>query len=425
MEKLKSIRNSVSIIIKKLESNHPIIKIIGVGLFTILIFQNCADPLELSNQDASTFSDNLPFAFDAKVDTFGYMSCNNGAEDYNERAVFTFRVGAYEPGSGLKLSDDFLKATTGFSPDGRAGALFQSPATSGSIMQLGIRSAGSGDYQPVLSHTAGAVVRGLDIGNYFGGSPLDSPIIAQRLVNLPEGERLRYINNTTGFNGRYFEESVRFPSVFESMHSNLKNSALVLSYTLENDPDSYFAKGPDPANPKQSIYGIEMQPAFVGPVSLGTQTGAMNVDLEYNKIVSRLNVIEDITQKNQVASVAWSCSPEFRYTIVRPEDNLNASNQPCPTTGVKAKWLYDDPAQLTESQQRELEIVRRMIRVEDYYVNLDDKCIIPKENKDRCYPKPNGNGDIQITYTGSTCNDDPANDSYCPNFLSICVAPGI
>ncbi|MCB0407898.1 MAG: hypothetical protein KDD34_06815, partial [Bdellovibrionales bacterium] len=123
-----------------------IFTLVASSFFVTLIFQNCAEPLQLSEQDASTFSNNVPFAYDVKMDTFAFMSCKPDAADFDMGALFNFRVGAFEPESGLKLSDDFLKATASFSKEGKSDALFRSTTNTGAIMQLAVRN-GAVDYQ--------------------------------------------------------------------------------------------------------------------------------------------------------------------------------------------------------------------------------------------------------------------------------------
>lgn len=387
---------------------------LGVVLSLVMVFQNCAEPLELSETDASTFADNLPFAYDVKMDTFAYMSCNTEVSSFEPRAVFTFRVGAYESGSGLRLSDDFVDSTKNYSEQARAESLFRSPTNSGAILQLAIRNS-SVDYQQILLNSSGAVQLGKDVENYLNGATLDSPGIATPLLALEEGKRLRYFSGTPGLDGRFLEQSLRFNSVLKSVTDKMLGSTgsrVTLAYTQDNNPLNYFVRGPDKNNLSRSIYGLEFRPTFAPPTRISDKA-TISTAQDRNRILQSLGVA-NIAEKTTKAETMWSCPPEYRYVIIRPED-AKANANLCPLTN----WSYDNPP---SGRERELEVLRRVIRVEDYYVNMSKRCIVPKDSANHCYPSESTG--IDIKYNGTSCNDDPENDIYqCPNFVSVCVAP--
>ena len=387
---------------------------LGIVLSLVMVFQNCAEPLELSDTDASTFADNLPFAYDVKMDTFAYMSCNTEISNYEPRAIFTFRVGAYEDGSGLRLNDEFVESTKNYTEQARAESLFRSPTNSGAILQLAIRNS-SVDYQQILLNASGAVQLGKDVENYLNSSTLDSPGIATPLLNLEEGKRLRYFSGTPGLDGRFLEQSLRFNTVLKSVTEKMVGSTgsrVTLAYTQDNNPLNYFVRGPDRNNLQRVIYGQEFRPTFAPPVRISNRASIATAQ-DRNRILQSLGVV-DIAQKNTRAETMWSCPPEYRYVVIRPED-AKANASLCPLDS----WSFDNPPQ---GRERELEVLRRVIRVEDYYVNMQRRCIVPRDDANHCYPSDSTG--INIKYDGTTCNDDPENDIYeCPNFVSVCVAP--
>lgn len=403
--------------------------LLTVSLSVLFVFQNCAEPLELSETDASTYSDSLPFAYDTKVDTFAYMSCNTESQDFDPRAIFNFRIGAYEPNSGIKLTDEFKKATGSFSANAKREALARSPTNSGAILQLAIRNS-SADYQQIMLNNSGSVQLGKDIENYLSNTPLDAPGIASRLVELQDGERVNYFRGTPGLEGRFLEQSLRFNQVLKSVTDKMAGSTgsrVVMSYTSENNSLTYFARGPNNADLKRTIFGTEFRTTFAAPQRI-TNGVAMNTASDRNRILISLGVI-DITKKNTSAEAMWSCPPEYRYMVVRPEDASKpitgctaaqaAANPACRICDVTG-WSFDNaPA----GRERELEILRRVIRVEDYYVNMARRCIVPKDGaRNTCYPT--NATTLNIAYDGTICNDDAANGVYtCPNFVSVCVAP--
>lgn len=50
------------------------------------------------------------FPYEFKVDTIAYMSCDKRPSGSSRESFFTFKVGAYKPGAGLKLSQAFTEA---------------------------------------------------------------------------------------------------------------------------------------------------------------------------------------------------------------------------------------------------------------------------------------------------------------------------
>ncbi len=387
---------------------------LGVILSLVLIFQNCAEPLKLSETDALTFADNLPFAYDIKMDTFAYMSCNTEISNYEPRAIFTFRVGAYEDGSGLRLNDEFVESTKNYTEQARAESLFRSPTNSGAILQLAIRNS-SVDYQQILLNSSGAVQLGKDIENYLNGATLDSPGVATPLLGLEEDKRIRYFSGTPGLDGRFLEQSLRFNTVLKSVTDKMvgsTSSRVTLAYTQDNNPLNYYVRGPDKSNLARSIYGVEFRPTFAPPTRISDKTTIATAQ-DRNRILQSLGVV-NVEDKNTQAETMWSCPPEYRYVIVRPEDAA-ASATLCPLDD----WTYDNPP---AGREREWEILRRVVRIEDYYVNMKKRCIVPKDSANHCYPSESTG--VKIRYNGITCNDDPENDVFqCPNFVSVCVAP--
>jgi hypothetical protein len=438
LNKLGSRRKS-QMIAKKLKSAilnlrqagglRPVQAVVGVvtlSLVLLLAFQNCAEPLELSETDASTYSDNLPFAFDVKVDTFAYMSCNTESQEFEPRAIFNFRIGAYEPTSGIKLTEEFKKATASFSAQAKTEALFRSPTNSGSILQLAIRNSSS-DYQQILLNSTGSIQLGKDLDNYLSNTPLDAPGISSKLVELKGDERVQYFRGTPGLEGRFLEQSLRFNQVLKSATDKMSGSTgsrVVMSYTADNNPLNYFARGPKKNELSRNIYGLEFRTTFAGPQRITTGT-PMNTATDRNRILNSLGVI-DITKKNVQAETMWTCPPEYRYMVVRPEDAnklLPGRTDPAILDNLVCEvtnWTYDNPP---VGRENELEILRRVIRIEDYYVNMARRCIVAKDRgRGVCYPT--NAPAMNINYDATACNDDPANKVYqCPNFVSICVAP--
>ncbi|MEO0334905.1 MAG: hypothetical protein AAF202_00820 [Pseudomonadota bacterium] len=421
---------------------------IFVGLLT---FQNCSDPLELSDEDASTFSDRLPFAYDVKMDTFSYMSCADMTQtNYDRRALHTFHMGAYEPGSGVRLTEDFLNSTSNFSPEARAEALSRSPTNSGAILQLAVRNTEQNYQQILLNDPNGRlVVVGEDIGNYLGGAPLSAPGIAAALSRKEEERKdleksgvqnapLEYINyfkGTPGFDGRLMESSIRFPNTLKSITDQFYRTVnLSLTFTPENNVLSYNARSPDPENQARKVYGYKYIPIFNGlkrkhdAPNEGVFSGIYQPD--GNAILNRTVVELREVNVDTNEGVSWFCPADLRLIMIDPFDetflDTTVGNEPCtinPTEGG-----VDDISALSVRDQKRLEVIRRVLRVEDFYVNLQENCVIPKDSKNSCYPKADADGNltVDINYgrqaNNLNCVDNPREGIYgCPNYVSICT----
>lgn len=370
---------------------------IATVISVLFVFQNCADPLQFTGQDALSVTDSLPFAFDEKVDTISYMSCSNiDISSFQPRAIYTFRVGAYTSGHGIALSSEFLNLTASYASSERANALFASPINRGASLQLSMRKAKS--YQEVLINSEGIVREGFDFANFL--APLDTSGIANRLAITPEGEYVSYFSGTPGLGTRMLEQSIRFIEA-EEKSDQVRNhlmgigvdrpSQLTLTYTAGLD-QPYYARAPE-KGAADYVFGTGFEVGFRTPhgYNSGPRRGLNNIE-EYNLLDGRKD-----------PTAVWNCGQDnYTFIVVRPEDT---ATRPCSTT------IDPDPSTLTDLQRKRLELARRVLPPEDWYVDPVNRCIVRKSNNARCY----GNIDGEPTVSYSTnCTDN------CPHFVSIC-----
>jgi hypothetical protein len=113
----------------------------------------------------------------------------------------------------------------------------------------------------------------------------------------------------------------------------------------------------------------------------------------------------------QLRTAPWDCSASYQFLIVRPEDKV-AGLVTCNATVDSA----------TAAQQPALAAIRRVLRVEDWFVVMNNHCVMPKRTGDLCY------GTLQagqkVVYnalpTGNTsCTESPT--TKCPHFVSVCI----
>ncbi|MDC0980374.1 hypothetical protein OAQ84_01425 [Bdellovibrionales bacterium] len=212
-----------------------------VIISTLSVFQNCAEPLESTNEGALSVADRLPFAFDVSVDHISYMSCSEMPANYPYRSFYTFRVGAYER-AGIKFSEEFVNSTSKYKASERADFVSESMASADASIQLAIRQ--KKNYQSPLI-LEGTPRPSHDFETML--APLDSPLLLQRLSELPYKARINYFSGISGLDNRQVEGSVRFTedeSLAKGVRNHLLNGALLtLTFTDQQAEDELVARG--------------------------------------------------------------------------------------------------------------------------------------------------------------------------------------
>lgn len=177
---------------------------------------------------------------------------------------------------------------------------------------------------------------------------------------------------------------------------------------------------------------------------------------------SSTRVLASVTETNYQTEVAspqgWSCPERLRFMIVHPEDNRNAelhlnedaSGGVSPLLrarvwcGVVSGGLsghdvnfYEDVKSADRTADKE--IVRSILPLEDWYVDYDSQCVVPKHSGVSCYQRPQSGTLLRpINYYASSSNSDSfelggqtfqmnrscglsADGSpTCPHYVSIC-----
>ncbi|MCB0421743.1 MAG: hypothetical protein KDD61_12155 [Bdellovibrionales bacterium] len=363
-------------------------------VLTLFFFQNCADPLQLADEEGLSVADSLPFAFDVNADHISYMSCSDMPPDYPYRAFYTFRVGAYDE-AGIKFTDEFLSRTGKYKASERATYVSESAASQGASIQLSIRQ--KTNYQgPLVSSST--PVKWHDFETML--APLDSQLIVQKLSELESGQRVNYFAGISGLDNRQVEGNVRFTqteSLAADVRAKLMNTTLLtLTYTDPAASDELVARGAT-ALSVDSVYGRGYEIDFKKDGS--SPIGGLRRSL------SRITEI-DLSTKRTVPAT-WDCSNGESFMIVRMAD-VGKAGTPAGCSKETGPPPQGSPQDVIDAYNT----IRKVLRPEDWYVDPSARCVIPRlENY--CY----GN-DAQrvINYTG-TC--DPAKGE-CPHFVSIC-----
>lgn len=387
---------------------------------SVTLFQNCTAPAEVDNDSMlKQEADKLDFAYDTKLNQIGYMSCANlAAGTYDSSAYFSYRAGAYDnnatlglstDNAGIKLKDEFFQAVRSRSLDMKWGILSESAANKSTIPQLAIR--GIGNLQSVQT-SAGTAVANQDYQNML--EELGVSGISKQLVQLEDGKRMKYLTNQTILGSR-LEGSLHFgasETAAASVRNGLNGDSTMLTVTYSDMKASssieYSARSPATAFPETStanlnrdVYGRGYHLRFTKP-----QNSHANYPVNQLQAVTEQD-LHDLSDREG----AWNCT-DLRFKIIRPAD---AAGQGC-------RMQPDDLAYPT--QRKLMKIVRNMLKYEDWWVDYENRCIIPKNTANPgCY---GSNKIIQYDLT-KECTGNPATNNAlveankaCLSFASIC-----
>ncbi len=380
-----------------------------LALLLVLAFQNCSEPPPYDEQDRlASEADKVDFAYDAVPDQLSYMSCA-AAEvgTFDTSAYFSFRVGAYRTG-GLRLTDAFRTQQGKKPAEKQASLLTLSQANSGTTMQIAVRK--RDNFQAIYT-ASGAAKNGEDYMSLL--EPLGALPLSDTLVHQEPSTRVRYLRNGNVFGSR-FEGSLFFtknPTLAGSIRTALKNDAFLgLTYSQQQSDAGgsigvgTLARGPrdviegSSANSSTQVYGKGFYVSFAQPTqgSVAAQSGYPQ------------NVIREVSEFNLLSSAdrtgvtSWSCPDTMKFIIVRPED-VKAGRATCA--------MAPDPAIPTS----ELLIVRNQLRVEDWYVDMANRCIVAKKSPATCY----GSTVTTVQYAINLACTEGGNPA-CVHYTSIC-----
>ncbi len=382
---------------------------LAITVTVLFVFQNCADPLEFGAEDSLTSNgDTLPFAFEEKMDTLSYMSCSNiDVASFQPRAIYSFRIGAYKDGNGLRLSEEFFNATKGLADSARAEALYNSEINRNASLQLSVRQ--TEVYQDILINEDGKVSEGFDYANFL--APLDTSGIANRLSITKDGDYVSYFAGTPGVGTRFLEQSIRFigdENRALQVRQHLMGSAgvereskLTLTYTVGDDQQYQARAAVEGAADK--VYGTGYRVEFRTPTGfVGATPRALRYVEEY-----------DLRTGRQKPEAVWDCGGDANtYTIVRASDVVGAApnaNQKICSTVVDGELSVGT---LTDVELKRLAVIRRVLRPEDWWVDPRNMCVVPKTNSANCYGE--ANGAVTVNYT-TACTG-----ATCPHIVSVC-----
>ncbi|MCB0362992.1 MAG: hypothetical protein KDD35_09720, partial [Bdellovibrionales bacterium] len=215
----------------------------------------------------------------------------------------------------------------------------------------------------------------------------------------------------SGLSVRLLEGSLRFMDSevsASSLRRNLLESGiLTLTYLDDLQSGGTAARRPA-ADDRKKAFGRGYQMDFRLGFGL-SGLGKVSYTKGVQRVVNSLREV-DLQKRSatEISQSSWACSSETVFMIVRPED--------LGKTVFCNKTL--DPLAPLDKDRLALESLRRVLRPEDWWVDLDRRCIIPKQNIGSCYGNENPQQPLNIKYDGGDCI---AEGKSCPHYVSICV----
>ena len=405
----------------------------------VVSFQNCGkagfdssldDSLDSSSLDAALTSKygsstaakvtDMPFAFDAGFDQIAYNSCAESGSLANSAAYFGLKAGAYQS-SGLSLKQEFFDyADANFKPIYPATSLSKaqyeefladSPKNINAQMMMAIRER-SNIANVYAKNTS--LASGTDVIPLVDG--LTSAYVMETLMS-ERGSVSRFFPFSSG--SRVMEASLKYnsdQSIADSLRTVLENVGQ-LALTFNNDTTNLGSVISDSTTePVRTAYGKGYRFSFNQPV--GVSNGYVPAN-----IVSDLQEV-DLSTGN-VAST-WNCSRVYKMVLVRDSTNASSAGYCPPHTAAELD---------NATVRRELEIVRRQFRADQWQVNVNYKCMVPKGTTPSCYTENLVNGTGQgVEYNiskecynpmiGNSTADYPSGiipGARCMNYATICT----
>ncbi|MES2856500.1 MAG: hypothetical protein V4692_11585 [Bdellovibrionota bacterium] len=382
-----------------------VLKILLAGL--LVVISGCSQPLDVGDVDQnSVTAKKTTFAYDANIDQLAFMSCPHyelnqvpNGNDYN-RPYFTFRAGAYRS-AGIQLKDSFFDELGAKPLDLKAEILTKSPQNAATVLQLAIRN--RQDKQTLYRN--GDLTKGQDYFNVF--APLGDPGTSKALVYNPVGNRMKHMRNGRA-GGLRLEGDLTYTSLYNFPGGSADPGGVVralsgtmllgLTYVQSGAAGmEYVARSPAYYNggtdteAKTNVYGVGYEISFTKPGSNSSHPESV------------MYGVREVSLSNEAlpSQGTWDCNPSLRFRIVRPNEAVPGGTANC----VKKP----DPSVLDDT----FKTIRNSLRVEDWYVDYQNKCVISKKGE-LCY-KPT---DVVVYPSGDSCQTNGT--STCVAYVSIC-----
>ncbi len=402
----------------------PVYILIALGAI-LGFFQNCTSAVPFGDTDYYMSLVTSPeFPYEIRVDQVAYMSCSEQEDIPNDGTFFTFRVGAFRDGSGIRITEQYRDQIEKVDDEDVPYALQESDTIDNVRLQFGIRTVENLQLLYLAEDHGAEGLHGFDYFNFF---PL---LNDEALVNL------LWYNKTGGFlrvypNAQFIEDS-RFAGELQFMQSqgmeyNLRNflhdKGLLAVTFAESDkinplgPGNFVtdsSQGTGSTNLQKNVFGVGLKPRFKQPSIVANPGFDMPP-----RVLSEIQEVR-IDGRLQAGNLRpWTCPSSFQFTIVMPE---HAEFTVDDVTVTRCR-RQPDPV----NPSPELQIIRQSLYGTDWYVDMENRCIVPKDSniaEGSCYGRDSNTQQTHEVNYDSFAVDGCGffNDKgLCPHYASICI----
>lgn len=414
----------------------------GILIFS---FQNCGKAgfegaLEEASIDTASKDTSAPFAYSATFDQITYNSCFGAGLGTNP-AYFTIKAGSHDAG-GVNVTANFLDyVKTALKPQYPATTVTveqmkayvgETQENASATLQMALRTRGSP--QQVRNPSGSTPALGVDFMNLMGDLT-DDRFMEPIFRSL--GGVVNYFPLALNQSQRIMEAKLTYNSnegVAYSLRNDLSNNGmLALTYTAPGSSAPYAARVPSSATSTNSAgttitdtsvaYGRGYAMTFAADIAPMTQiiNNTQAVQPNSKNPNNILVAVTEINLENPSAAPGgmWTCAQARRYLIVKAEDASNATSPGyCPAESVDRMG--------DANYRRELEIIRRHLPPEQWHVNVDRRCVVPKSGS--CYKNAAGTAEEPVEYNqaiecyqGIQGLANPAIKNRCAQYVTVCL----
>lgn len=435
---------------RNMNRTKSIVMILATTGAVLFSYQNCGvEPTQSMFDVKQAYK--LPY--EVSINQVAYMSCSEQGGIPNEPNVyFSFRVGAYGDGAGLRLSDNFLYETRRDSSGARALKLSEEFVSLNHRLMFSMRQ--QSDLR--VSYMNAGSTAGIEEQDYdFVFGDLGSNEMSASLLELDTDEYMNYWAAGGIENDAYMQGTMVFDAaetVAQDMRNFLeKNGGLITlgyatpldtanlltrasySTNFDDDGDGRNNDSDDDIVPSNEAYGSGLKVSFkvANPANWGYTRAGINNNPHPNMPKRVLATVYeyDLSQPQQIKAT-WSCPTALQLRIVAPADK--DFNDPYPFTTAQRLCpdvVPEEPTNATDLAN--YQIARRSLPVSHWKINWARKCAVPKfYTKGSCYgvderatPSVPRAPVYDFTQSRTTNTCDPSVNEACLHFVSICLRP--
>ena len=425
-------------------------------LIPIISFQNCAEePIggeDLSSSEAEGEALD-PVAFDTLVDTLGYMSCQSMGSVYNKRAYFSFKIGAYRSGSGMRFTDSYFDSVKDKNIENKVKPIKETENNLMTYLQMSIHQQGSYRYRFNLGTHTGK--EGVHYRKILGPQPLSNDIYVGQLAQLEDKfSRINYFRGLSNSDKRLIEGHLQLVSLGSNYQKVLRHSLedtgtrpalLTFGYTKGGLAGGDLI-GPDQSPADKKAFGRGYRLSFGNghcyqynkdkDIVASCVAQGDNSQIQRRALVGVTEV--DLNGGTSSSGAGWNCPSWARFMIFRPQDVKSGSSSsdlmPC---GVDANGVEISVKEFNlNSEQR---AIYRILQAADWSVDFQRRCVVPKQNGGLCYGSNYNQQNSVVNYYGlwaqGRCdvvteydlNSDGSLERIsvlCPHYINVCFRNG-